>query len=260
MSDPTRRFTGRVADYVRYRPGYPEALLSRLQNAAGLTDASEIADLGSGTGISTEMLLRVGGTVYAIEPNEAMRAAAEDRLGGHSRFRSVNGTAEQTTLPDASVDLVASGQAFHWFRPEPTRTELVRILRPAGLVALFWNRRRNETPFGAAYEALLRRHCTDYERVDHRNVDDQAIARVLAPGLKRYAFENVQVLDLESLTGRVMSASYAPPAGQPSHQPLITDLADLFTEHQRAGVVRMEYETALYLGRVRAPAALPSRQ
>lgn len=250
-TDPTQRFTDRVADYVRYRPGYPDALLRVLQESAGLAARSVAADLGSGTGISTELLLRAGGTVFAVEPNDAMRAAAEERLGGRPGFRSVAGTAEATTLPDASVDLVAAGQAFHWFRPEPARAEMLRILRPAGGVALFWNRRRDETPFGAGYESVLRRHGVDYAQVDHRNVDDDVISRFLAPGWERLSFENAQELDLESLTGRMMSASYAPPVGHPWREPAVAALAALFAQHQSAGKVRVEYETVLYLGRPR---------
>lgn len=249
--DPTQRFTDRVADYVRYRPGYPEALLRRLQESAGLTASSSVADLGSGTGISTELLLRAGCTVHAVEPNDAMRAAAEERLAGRPGFRSVAGTAERTTLPDSSVDLVAAGQAFHWFRPEPTRTELARILRPDGRVALFWNRRVPETPFGDGYEVLLRRYGIDYAMVDHKNLGDEVIARVLAPGWKRFSFDNAQELDLESLTGRLMSSSYAPAPGHPNHEPLIAGLGALFAEHRRGGKVRIEYETVLYVGGVR---------
>jgi SAM-dependent methyltransferase len=248
--DPTQRFSDRVADYVRYRPSYPPAMFERIRDAAGLGPGSVVADLGSGTGISTEPFLRLGCTVHAVEPNDAMRAAAEELLSGHPGFRSVAGTAEATTLPDRSVDLVAAGQAFHWFRPDPARVEIGRILRPGGRVALFWNRRREDTAFGEAYETLLRRYGTDYSAVDHRNVGEVALDRVFAPGRERVPFENAQELGLEAMTGRLMSASYAPAKDHPDHAPMIRGLEEIFRAHQRDGIVRVEYETVLFLGGV----------
>jgi ubiquinone/menaquinone biosynthesis C-methylase UbiE len=160
-------------------------MFERIRDAAALGPGSVVADLGSGTGISTEPFLRLGCTVHAVEPNDAMRAAAEELLSGHPELRSVAGTAEATTLPGRSVDLVAAGQAFHWFRPDFARAEIARILRPGGRVALFWNRRREDTAFGEAYEALLRRYGTDYAAVDHKNVGEEVLDRVFAPGRER---------------------------------------------------------------------------
>ena len=122
--DPTRRFSNRVDDYVRYRPHYPPGVLDRLREGIALTPRTVIADVGSGTGISTELFLQNGNTVFAIEPNPEMRAAAERLLGGRPNFHSVRGTAEATTLPDGSVDCVVAAQAFHWFDPEKTRVEI----------------------------------------------------------------------------------------------------------------------------------------
>jgi SAM-dependent methyltransferase len=225
-------------------------MFERIREAAGLTAGSVVADLGSGTGISTEPLLRLGCTVHAVEPNDAMRAAAEQRLGSDPGFRSIAAPAESTTLPDSSVDLVVAGQAFHWFRLEPTRAEIARILKPAGRLALFWNRRRRESPFGAAYEAMLRTYGSDYVRVDHENVSEEILDDIYAPGRERIPFDNHQDLDLLSLTGRLMSASYAPPVGHPNHEPLLAELRRVFEANQRDGKVRVDYETVLFLGDV----------
>ena len=148
MTDPTQRFTSRVEHYVRYRPSYPRDLLDLLETRCGLSSASVVADVGSGTGILSELFLENGNRVIGIEPNKEMREAAERRLRRHPRFTSVAGTAEATTLDDASADFVAAGQAFHWFDPERARTEFSRILKPGGWVVLAWNLRRKEaTPF-----------------------------------------------------------------------------------------------------------------
>jgi len=248
--DPTQRFGDRVADYVRYRPSYPPAMFDHIRDAMDLGPESVVADLGSGTGISTEPFLQIGCTVHAVEPNDAMRAAAEELLGHRPGFRSVAGTAEATTLPEGCLDLVAAGQAFHWFRPEPARAEIARILRPEGFVALFWNRRRQDTLLGAAYEDLLRRYGTDYAAVNHRNVGEDVLDRVLSPGRETFSFENSQELDQDALTGRLMSASYAPGPGHPNHEPMVQGLREIFESHQRDGLVRVEYETVLFLGRV----------
>src|SRR4051794_35122333 len=113
--DSKARFSDRVENYVKYRPTYPTAVLGYLRDEAGLTVQSVVADVGSGTGISSELFLRAGCTVYGVEPNADMRAAADGLLAQYPAFRSVDGSAEATTLPAGSADLVIAGQAFHWF-------------------------------------------------------------------------------------------------------------------------------------------------
>lgn len=248
--DSTRRFSDRVENYVRYRPGYPPRLLDALVEGAGLAAGSAVADLGSGTGISAELLLGSGCEVFAVEPNAAMRAAAEARLGGEPRFHSVDGTAEATGLPDASVDLVAAGQAFHWFDRERSRLEMRRILR-AGPVALFWNSRRTgSTPFLRDYEALLRRFGTDYERIDHTRIGADSLAPFFGGPFERRVFPNRQVFDHDGLRGRLLSSSYAPAPGHPDHEPMLAELRRLFDRRQEDGRVTFEYDTELYLGRL----------
>src|SRR5215472_7865132 len=110
MSDPTQRFSSRVDDYVRYRPTYPSEVINLLRQECGLTPDTTIADIASGTGIFTRLLLDNGNRVYGVEPNVAMRHAGEEFLASYSRFSSRDGTAEATTLPDQSVDLVTAAQ------------------------------------------------------------------------------------------------------------------------------------------------------
>src|SRR5438309_4282171 len=133
--DSTKRFGNRVENYVKFRPGYPPELLSFLGEAIGLTAAWAVADVGAGTGISAEIFLRHGNEVWGVEPNAAMRAAAERGLTEWPKFHGVAGTAEQTGLPDGSVELVTAFQAFHWFDPGTARREFARILKPGGWTA-----------------------------------------------------------------------------------------------------------------------------
>ncbi len=254
MSDSTTRFSGRVESYVRYRPGYPEGVLPILRDAAGLAPGSVIADVGSGTGISAELFLRAGHTVIGVEPNAEMRAAAEELLRGWPRFRSVAGSAEATTLADASVDHVVAGQAFHWFDAERARAELARILRPGGRVVLLWNTRHlHTTPFLRAYEALLQQFGTDYGQVRHDAIAPAVLADFFAGPYERRTLPNEQRFGLEGLRGRLLSTSYAPPAGDPRHLPMLSELERIFAEHARGGQVRVEYDTEIYIGRVHLP-------
>jgi len=251
-TDPRKRFSDRVDAYVRSRPGYPEDLIAILEREAGLRPSHTVADVGSGTGLLTRVFLDYGSEVYAVEPNEKMRAAAEAAFEAIPLFRSVDGTAEATTLPAESIDRVAAGQAFHWFDREAARAEFARILRPPRTVALVWNDRRTRgSAFSEGYEALLRRHGTDYGAVDHKNLGSEVFESFFRPGpWKRFTLPNRQRFDEAGLRARLLSSSYTPGPGDPRHAPMLDDLARLFRETSSAGAVTMEYETMVYVGRV----------
>jgi SAM-dependent methyltransferase len=250
--DPTARFSDRVADYVRYRPGYPDEVIRVLRDETGLAPVHVLADVGSGTGISSRLFLDHGNRVFAVEPNPDMRAAAEALLGGDPRFRSVAGSAEGSTLPDAAVDYAVAGQAFHWFDGPRARDEFRRIVRPGGWAVLLWNARRTSTsPFLRAYEALLHEHGTDYAAVNHENIGDDTLRAFFGgPYTLRTAY-NEQVFDYPGLKGRLLSSSYAPNAGHPGHAPMMRALERIFGEHQVDGRVVFEYDTRIYFAPVR---------
>lgn len=251
-TDPTARFSDRVDNYVRYRPNYPADVLPLLERVTGLTSDSLIADLGSGTGISAELFLRQGNTVYGVEPNDAMRHAAERLLRGYSDFHSINGRAEATTLPDASVDCVVAAQAFHWFAVAGARAEVRRILRPDGWAVLLWNTRRlDSTPFLRAYEALLQRFGTDYREIQHTNIAAPALETFFGGShYQRHALANNQELDLDGIRGRLLSSSYVPTVGHADHAPMLAELERIVAEHGDEGRVTVAYETEVYVGRV----------
>lgn len=250
--DSTRRFGDRVADYVRYRPDYPPALLDWLRDAHGVRADFVVADIGAGTGISSKMFLDAGHDVVAVEPNAPMREAAVRWLGGHPRFRAVDGTASATTLAQGSVDLVAAAQAFHWFDPDDVRREWTRILGPRGLVAIWWNTRRlTGTPFLEGYERLLRDYGTDYTSVAERYADRTRMRQWFGAGfLGDASFPHAQALDLEALRGRLLSSSYAPRPGDAGHAPMMAALDRLFAATSREGRVDFSYDTQAYVGRL----------
>jgi SAM-dependent methyltransferase len=251
MTDPTQRFTGRVEDYVRYRPAYPSELLDLLRRECGLTEDTVVADVGSGTGILARLFLDNGNRVIAVEPNDEMRRAGELLLSGHGRFESVTGTAEATTLPQNSVDLIAAGQAFHWFDAEAAKKEFARVLRPGGRTVLVWNdRRKHGALFQGAYEKLLQTFASDYAEVEHgRKRSLENIRGFFAPTpVHKATFDNRQVLNYEGLLGRLRSSSYVPAQGQSGHSEMLDELERIFRERENGGRVVMEYGTRAYYG------------
>lgn len=250
--DPTRRFASRVAHYVRWRPGYPREIVDLLEHECGLKPASVVADIGSGTGLLTRLLLDHGNAVFGVEPNSEMREAGETLLAGHPHFTSVAASAEATTLAGASVDLIVAGQAFHWFDRVSARREFARILRPGGFVALVWNERLvDASPFLREYEQLLCDYSVDYREVDHRNIDEAALGDFFAPGGFREArFAYRQVFDLDGLRGRTLSASYMPEPGHPRFEPMMDALTAVFVRHAQDGRVNFDYATRVFFGRL----------
>lgn len=248
MLRPTERFSNRVDNYVRYRPGYPKEIVDLLRRECGLVPDSVVADIGSGTGKLAELFLETGNRVFGVEPNREMREAGERLLRDFPRFTSVEGTAEKSTLGDHGVHFVTAGQAFHWFDVEKCRSEFLRILKPDGWVVLVWNDRRDSTPFLVAYEKLLLKFSTDYEQVNHRRIDDTKLAGFFGTKPRSKTFPYVQHFDFAGLKGRLLSSSYAPEAGQPGHEEMLDALARIFKAHQVNDRVAFEYDTRVYFG------------
>lgn len=248
----TERFSSRVDNYTKYRPSYPHQILDLLRTECSLAHDATIADIGSGTGILTQLLLDKGYLVYAVEPNKEMREEAERLLSDNPNFHSVLATAESTTLPGHSIDLVTAGQAFHWFDPEGSKAEFARILKPNGTVALIWNHRKDDaTPFLAAYNDLLRTYCPEYGEVKHTRIGHEDIAALFGEqGYKEAQFENKQLFDYEGLEGRLLSSSYTPQPDHPNYQPMLSRLHQIFTQYKDQGYVLFEYITRVYYGRI----------
>ncbi|HXM60403.1 MAG TPA: class I SAM-dependent methyltransferase [Terriglobales bacterium] len=236
---------------MRYRPGYPREVLDLLKKECGLTADSVIADIASGTGIFTQVLLENGNRVFGVEPNAEMRRAGEEFLRSYSRFSSVAGTAEATTLPEHTVDLAAAAQAAHWFDREKARREFVRILKPGGWCVLLWNERRTDsTPFLREYEQLLLTHGTDYQEVRHERTTAE-IAGFFSPSpFRSIALETRQDVDYAGLEGRLLSSSYTPTPDHANYEPMLRDLRRIFDSHQINDRVSLEYNTLVYYGQL----------
>jgi hypothetical protein len=253
-ADSTERFTDRAGDYAAARPGYPAAVATTLVDELRLPTAAVVADIGSGTGLSCEPFLRAGLTVIGVEPNDAMRAEGDRQLAAFARFRSVAGTAEATTLPDASVDLLIAAQAFHWFDIGPARAEALRILKRPPLAALIWNDRvATGSAFAQGYEQLLLDFGIDYETIRHRHAHEDSVAAFFGHRDYRVAsFPNPTVLDWPTLLARLNSASYVPKLDHPNHAPMVERLRQLFDAAARDGRVTMDYVTRVFHGALAA--------
>jgi len=251
MSQSVERFSSRIADYIKYRPGYPPEIVKLMKTDCGLVTDSVVADIGSGTGKLTELFLANGNAVFGVEPNAGMRSAAEQILGSFLKFKSIDGNAESTGLQTSSVDFITAGQAFHWFDPDNFKLEATRILKADGWVVITWNvRKLVSTPFLEDYEHLLLTYGTDYQDIRHEKAED-LMPQFFAPGACQVAvFPNSQVFDFEGLKGRLRSSSYTPEPGHPEFEPMIEEVRIVFDRHQTDGSVIFEYDTKVFYGQL----------
>lgn len=241
MSDSTTRFEQRARDYALYRPSYPrDAVLAVLD---GFT-ASDVADVGAGTGISSVALADAGAHVFAVEPNANMRGSIPTR----SDIVVVDGTAEATTLPENSVDIITAFQAYHWFVPDRVLAEAARIGRTRVRYAAVWNERDEADPFVREYSAIVRQYITDDTEARRRNT-------TIGEDLRGHGWSDVRVLefrhvvavDWQALIGRTRSTSYLPREG-PSYEAMAAELHALFERAGEFGGARFALVTSVHLG------------
>ena len=217
-----------------------------LKNKIGFDNRQIIADIGSGTGFSSEQFIFNGNIVFSVEPNKAMRKAAELIFKDYSNFISVDGSAEKSNLNGESIDIIFSGQAFHWFEKTKAKVEFKRILKQNGHIVLAWNVRNEKNGFQKEYEQILKENITEYQLVTHRNVSDKEINEFFLPKvLYKECLGNSQILDLEGLKGRLRSSSYCPKTGM-KYEKLMKDVEDVFYKFVRNGQIKFEYETNIY--------------
>jgi ubiquinone/menaquinone biosynthesis C-methylase UbiE len=253
MTDSTQRFSDRVEAYVKFRPGYPSELVQTLLQKTMLDAGAAVADIGSGTGIFTRLLLDQQLKVFAIEPNANMRHAAEALFTGYPAFTSVDAPAEDTGLAEHSVDLITAAQAFHWFNNAATKAEFRRILKADGKLALIWNKRKISQPFQQAYDVILKTYAPEYGVVNHMNLSEADIAEFFDDGqMEVLRFDNCQQLTFPGLLGRLKSSSYCPAENSPQYPSLVAELAGLFEQFAVNQLIDFQYDTLLYLGPIAA--------
>jgi SAM-dependent methyltransferase len=245
-------FTNKVAEYTASRPDYPAALFDEIASLAALSATSRIADIGAGTGIFSQGLLSRGYTVVAVEPNAAMRSAAGARLHQYPGYSSVSGTAEATTLRDASVDLITAAQAFHWFDVEPARHECLRILEPHGKVALVWNDRVLADPLHAAMDEVFWKFGAA-KRAARLPQEDRSHVDQFFAGAPFHTLQlaHEQRLDREGLVSLALSRSYMPARDSAEGAQVTREVAEIFASFADGDelTVPVRYQTVAMIGR-----------
>lgn len=238
------RFSNRVENYVKYRPNYPNKIIDFLEVAIGFTKESIIADIGSGTGISTKLFLDNGNIVYGVEPNVDMRQAAEEYLDIYSNFHSIDACSENTKLESESVDIITVAQAFHWFDPKPTKEEFLRILKPNGVVVVLANmRKKSSNKFMNEYMEIVWK----YGQKMNIKAASETIPNFFRPNIiHKEVFYNPQIFDFNRLKGDLISYSYMPTEKDAEFEPMMVELKALFEKHNDNGTVIFQYETQVY--------------
>jgi SAM-dependent methyltransferase len=248
-SDPKKRFSDRVDDYIKFRPTYPRNIISFMEKS-GLTKSSVIADIGSGTGLLTRLFLEYGNVVYGVEPNAEMRIAGETLLQNFSNFISINGSSENTTLNSDSIDFIIAGQAYHWFDQNLSKNEFIRILKQPELdnVFLIWNTRNDSTPFNRELEKIITTYSSDYLKVSHTQDQNKKDKIFFDREFKKISFPNFQLLDFSGLLGRLLSSSYMLKKSDIKFNKFESDLRSLYQNYQEDGLVNIVYTTEVFFG------------
>ena len=247
------KFSGKSKIYSLFRPGYPDEFIDMLYKKAYIAENSVIADIGSGTGKLTEQLLKRGNTVYGVEPNEDMRKTGEENLKKFKSFISVNGTAENTLLPDESTDAVTAAQAFHWFHRGAFKKECKRILKESGRVIIIWNMRDESAPVTIENKKINREFCPGFKDFSAGSGNDREktnLSDFFTGGYITEYFDNPYVFDRESFIGRCLSSSYALKEEDKNYSDYINALSSLFDRFQRNSVLTVPNTVCCYIGSV----------
>ena len=245
------KFNDMAEDYSKYRPTYANECINYLQQQLRLDCKSTIADIGSGTGKLTKLLLDKGFKVNAVEPNDDMREISEIELGSLPAFKSIKGTAENTTLPDLSIDLITVGQAFHWFNIKRFLLECQRILKEMGSVAILYNNGDYTCELINRISDLSKKYCPMYKGPSGGIENNSQSFTDFFEFFDMLIFENNYKLTLEQFIGLNFSASYAPKKEDPNYQIYLNELIKIFEMYSEKGIITMQNNTILRLGKVK---------
>ena len=246
----TGAFSSKAADYAESRPGYPAALFDALRSDGTLRPVDSIADVGAGTGLFTAALLERGYSVTAVEPNAGMLAVADALLLQCAGYRSVAASAEATTLPDSSFDVVTCAQAFHWFDVDAVRREWLRILKSDGRVVLTWNTRPLNDPLQAEFDSIL----GEFGGERHSALTARQELTTVPPffagaAFRELTFPNSQCLERKGFVSLVLSRSTMPDRASPAGKAAEVVASKVFERFQSEGSVTVNYSTLAFVGR-----------
>lgn len=245
------RFFDKAEKYELYRPAYTEESLMQILDFCGVSpdDKIKVADIGSGTGKFTQLLLNKGFYVYAVEPNDHMRHIAERKFSDYDNFVSICNTAENTNLNDNCISLITVAQAFHYFDLDEVKKEFMRILKPDGKVALLWNFRSRESEFIQEYENII--YSLHSGNVKPTHAQDNMTEEIFEKFFENYEIVNLsnsQEFGFEDLWGRTLSNNHMPKENEPEYIKLYNSVSKIFDRYQENGKVLFPYRTQVVVG------------
>jgi SAM-dependent methyltransferase len=245
------KFNSKGTVYSKARPSYPDTLFSYLLAKRVIDKNTVAADIGSGTGIFTIELSKFTNSVFAVEPNDDMRVIAEEKYKTIANITSVNATAENTSLPDCSVDLITVAQAFHWFDRELFRNECKRILNPSGKVVLVWNDRDTNSEIIQDNFAVNKKFCKDFKGSSNgMDFSKDAFFDFFYGNFELVEFQNDIIYNREDFIARNLSSSYAPKENDSIYDDYINAIEEVFEKHQSNGTLKYPYITRCYFGEI----------
>lgn len=240
------KFTGKADLYERYRPSYPRELIDWLYEKA---KAKTVADIGAGTGKFTKCLTVKPWKITAVEPNDDMRSKLS--IEG---IEVINGTAENTGLPDNSVDLVTAAQAFHWFDEERFKVECKRILKAGGKTAIVFNERNyTDCEISSERDKICQKYCGAFHsgHIGKRTSEegDLFLRNEYFSEVEFFSGENNVAMDMKAFIGDNLSRSYALKESDSGFSQFVNELKDVFSRYEQGGFVTIKYTAACYLGK-----------
>jgi len=249
----TERFSGRVQAYLTYRPRFPREIVPFLREHGALPGGAVVADIGAGTGMLAEIFLEAGHRVLAVEPNGEMLEACRALAAQYRALEVVEGSAEATTLPDSSVDLIAVGRALHWFDWPRAHHEFQRILKPGGWVLVATNGHRDSGgPIPNRLSEILRKSRTDSAEADTTRDFEKRLPGFLdTSSWQRRTLHHSMTVDFPTLLGYAESLSAIPRPGERGYDGMVSELRAVFEEYQQDGVLVTPLICNLHLGRLR---------
>jgi len=248
--DNRDKFTNKAENYTKYRPSYPQGFINHLVNEVGMNCESIVADIGAGTGILTKLLACKVKKIIAVEPNKDMLKVCRKHLKGIKNFTGIDASAENTSLPDSSVDFITAAQAFHWFDREKSKSEFKRILKKNGKVIIVWNFKYADYDFLKENRSILRRFCPEFKGFTGGvENDSSSFSDFFKKDCCEYkVFDNYKTINLEEFIGGTLSASYSPSPEVSHYNNFISELTEVFNKYSTNGILKMPLKTWCYTG------------
>ena len=246
------RFAGKADIYKKFRPTYPQELIDYLYSQIGFNLDSIVADIGSGSGIFSRLLLERGNRVYCVEPNEDMRRTAELDLTEFKNYISVNASAENTSLENVSIDFITVATAFHWSNKGAFKLECKRILKNNGKIVIIFNNIDNEHEVAKKDYEIREKYCVDRKGLGRGFTKNAVNNFFLNNDFEYQTFRNDLIFDKESFIGRNLSTSYAPKeeTDPEKYHGLVRELSEFFDEYSSNGVLLFPHFSMSFIGRV----------